>query len=278
MQRYIPFGYRIENGETAVDDAEAAMVKKVFEMYIDGASYKTIAEYMESAGVNYRQDSATWNKNMVKRILENARYTGAGEYPVIIEKSAYTQVTAIISKKGGVQGKSHPMDILKGKIACSECGNEYVRVYDKRRVLTWRCKNRRCETSPLLSDEMIISKIIDIMNRIIENPAQITTPAADTSEPNLNIKRLNNEVNREFNGRELDKNRIMVLMMELAGEKYKSCDDGASERDTEKLRELFSRQKQIRSLHGGLFEKTVRRLYIQKNSTVQLELINNQII
>ena len=278
MQRYIPFGYRIENGATVVNVTEADAVKTAFEMYIGGASYKKIAEYMESVGVNYRQDSATWNKNMVKRILENERYTGAGEYPIIIGRTIYTQVMAIISEKGSVQGKPHTMDIIKGKTVCAECGSEYLRVYDKRRVLTWYCKNRDCDISPLLSDEMIMTAIINIMNRIIKNPAQIKRVSADKGEPVLEIKRLGNEINREFDRREIDKNRITALMLELAGEKYKSCDDGASERDAEKLRELFSRQIQIKSLHGGLFEKTVRRLHIRHDGTVQLELINNQII
>jgi hypothetical protein len=92
MNRYIPFGYQIKNGETVINESEAADVSAIFKAYLSGASYLKIAEYMESKGIKYRQDSSKWNKNMVKRILENERYTGTNDYPKIIEISDFEKI------------------------------------------------------------------------------------------------------------------------------------------------------------------------------------------
>ena len=37
--RYLPFGYRIRNGEIVIEPVEANIVRKAFEEYAAGASY-----------------------------------------------------------------------------------------------------------------------------------------------------------------------------------------------------------------------------------------------
>ena len=42
--RYIPFGYEIQNAEIVIVNQEALLVKSAFELYIAGKSYKMIAD------------------------------------------------------------------------------------------------------------------------------------------------------------------------------------------------------------------------------------------
>jgi hypothetical protein len=93
--RYIPFGYEIQNAEIVVVNQEALLVKSAFELYIAGKSYKTIAERFEISGIYYNKDSAKWNKNMVKRMIENEKYTGTDEYPPIIDEKQYFKANRI---------------------------------------------------------------------------------------------------------------------------------------------------------------------------------------
>ena len=74
--RYLPFGYRIRNGEIVIEPVEANIVRKAFEEYAAGASYASIAMAFQYSGVRYHADTPEWNKNMVKRMLENIRYVG----------------------------------------------------------------------------------------------------------------------------------------------------------------------------------------------------------
>ena len=66
--------------------------------------------------------------------------------------------------------------------------------------------------------------------------------------------------------------------MACAAEKYEACDDGGSQHQSEQLRSILERQNPIMKFDDGLFEKTVRHLFISRDGTVSLQLINGQII
>lgn len=92
--RYIPFGYELRNGAVTINPTEVDVVRLVYELYADGAGYNAIAERLTAVGAIYHEGAA-WNKHMVKRILENARYTGADGYPVIIGTDFLGRVAAM---------------------------------------------------------------------------------------------------------------------------------------------------------------------------------------
>lgn len=94
--RNIPFGYCMINGKYAVNSTEATAVKQIFTEYSDGKSLNEIAAKMT---VPYHSDKPVWNKNMVKRVLENRRYIGECGYPQIIESQIFNDVQNIKSRK-----------------------------------------------------------------------------------------------------------------------------------------------------------------------------------
>ena len=87
--RTIPFGYMMHNGEIQLNPTEAKAVQEIFKMYLDGSSLLTIAGYMSSTEISYNGISQTWNKNMAKRILENEKYIGKGQFPVIVNENIF---------------------------------------------------------------------------------------------------------------------------------------------------------------------------------------------
>ena len=273
MNRHIPFGYAVVNGEMTADENESNMVKEIFNMYLNGSSYQRIAEYMESSGVKYHQDSDKWNKNMVKRVLENTKYIGNNGYPIIVETDTFKCATVIIAGKGGKQGKPKRLDSAKEKIYCSVCGASfYRRDKGKSSKPKWMC--RKCDSVRIV-DDVLEMAITEKLNIIIANPMQICATPIIT-EPTVEVKRLTNEVNRAFDQKETDRKQIKNLLFELADERYKQCDDGDSERQTDFLRKLLSKQNQIKEFNSGLFEKTVRCLYIGKTGDLILEMVNGQ--
>ena len=70
-QRKIPFGYEVRGGLIQPHPQEADAVRYIFRQYQAGASLLAIAEDMTRQGIRYHRHTAEWNKNMVKRILEN---------------------------------------------------------------------------------------------------------------------------------------------------------------------------------------------------------------
>lgn len=97
--RVIPFGYCMRNGEVTVDFAESKAVIEIFEEYLNGSSLMQIAKLMESEKIRYTADSEHWNKNMVKRIIENKKYLGSNKYPQIISKIFFTHANEKRVKK-----------------------------------------------------------------------------------------------------------------------------------------------------------------------------------
>ena len=80
-QRRIPLGYEIQGGQLRPHPQEGDAVRYIFGQYLAGASLLAIAEGMTGRGPRYHQHTPEWNKHMVKRVLENARYTGSDGYP-----------------------------------------------------------------------------------------------------------------------------------------------------------------------------------------------------
>ena len=83
--RKLPFGYQMRMGEIVRNEPEAKAVQDIFLQYTLGASLKEIAEQMRKTGPVY-DEGKSWNKNMVARILENPKYTGADSYPNLVDK------------------------------------------------------------------------------------------------------------------------------------------------------------------------------------------------
>ena len=79
-----PFGYQMRMGEIIRNESEAKAVQDIFLQYMLGASLKEIAEQMRKTGPVY-DEGKSWNKNMIARILENTKYTGADSYPRLID-------------------------------------------------------------------------------------------------------------------------------------------------------------------------------------------------
>ncbi len=94
--RNIPFGYCIINGKYAINEKEAEAVRKIFADYIGGESLKTIAAEMN---IPYISGKQFWNKNMVCRVLENAKYIGENGFPQIITAEEFNMAAQIKTER-----------------------------------------------------------------------------------------------------------------------------------------------------------------------------------
>ena len=79
----------MKNGEIHQESAESKAVQEIFRLYLDGNSLLAIASMMSSKGVSYNGINTVWNKNMIKRILENEKYIGRNGYPVLIDDETF---------------------------------------------------------------------------------------------------------------------------------------------------------------------------------------------
>ena len=277
QNRYLPFGYRIANGVLAIDETEAETVRRIYADYLSGQSYKSIAAKMSAGAIPYKADSPAWNKHMVKRILENPRYTGEKGFPAVIKPDCYRAVSEIIQQKNICQPLSEELNIIRKKLYCFNCGSKYERDGRNPEYESWCCKAEG-RTGRRISDEILLESICTALNTVIAQPGLLGQRERRPYEPSLDVTKLNNQINRELEKTEVDSDYVKLLIFNCAAEKYASCSDCGSEYLTEQLRERFQNHQPLTAFDPTLFEGTIKQVLLEPNGTAHLKLINNQII
>ena len=140
--RSIPFGYCYQNGILAVHPQESQIVQAVFMAYLSGEPLSKIAARLTAKLVEYLPGRWQWDKARVKRILDNTKYIGNGEYPPIIKEKDFQMAH---QKKESANTNRQQVDkdvkLFKSLVHCHHCGGPMVRRMDSRfeKPVTWKC-------------------------------------------------------------------------------------------------------------------------------------------
>lgn len=126
--RVIPFGYCMKSGEITTEPKEVCAVAEIFSEYLNGSSLLQIAKLMESEKIRYTEDSDRWNKNMVKRIIENEKYLGTDKYPQIIDEETFkTANEKRVRKATTFNSICDDLQEIRKVTYCLECGEKLFR-------------------------------------------------------------------------------------------------------------------------------------------------------
>ena len=72
-----------ENGKLVVVESEAVIVRKIFELYLNGWGVRKIKKYLEENGIKTVTGKDVWSTSTIDRILSNEKYVG----DVLMQKS-----------------------------------------------------------------------------------------------------------------------------------------------------------------------------------------------
>ena len=152
------YGYKSMQGKIAVDEEEAAVVRRVFKEYLSGAGSPRIAARLREEAIP-RRFGGTWTATAVIEMLSNEKYTGdsllqktytedhlskktkknRGEldryyaentHPAIIDHETYERAQQIMARRREEINIRKPTGArypLTGKIVCGRCGAHYNR-------------------------------------------------------------------------------------------------------------------------------------------------------
>ena len=275
--RVIPFGYCMRNGEITVDFNESKAVARIFEEYLNGSSLQQIARLMELEKIRYSEDSEHWNKNMVKRIIENEKYLGNEKYPQIIGDKFFTQANEKrMLKATSVYVIPEDLKEIRKHTYCLECGHRLSRIGGNCRSAKWDCRNLNCYRFEYqLTDQMIIGVVLTVLNAAIANPNLIENNGEiSTYSPTADVIRRQNEINQMIDSTQVDFDRIKSELYRLAEMKYDCCTYNDNPQKTKQLLDLLENQKQLNTLNIGLFKSCVNRIWISHFCTIEVEFIN----
>lgn len=174
-------GYTCIDGEMVIAPEEAEVVRKIFELYLKGLSFRQIKMYLESMDIKTTTGNEHWDPSTIQKMLKNEKYRGdsrlqktyvedvmtgkkikntgqvtsyyiRNSHPAIVSNEVFDKVqeemtrrSRIVYKEDGTaesKGKRYNSKYLLGNILeCVYCGAAYRRRTERGKVV-WRCVTR----------------------------------------------------------------------------------------------------------------------------------------
>ena len=163
------YGYRIKKGVVTIHEEEAAVVRWVFESYLDGMGTAEIARQMRERGIPASR-GGVWSPNRVVAMLKNEKYCGDsmlqkkyiadhltkkqkrnyGElpryyvedtHPAIVSHETFQLVQCLIEfnrRRNNIRFETPIHSALTGMIRCTKCGRHYRRKITRSET-AWNC-------------------------------------------------------------------------------------------------------------------------------------------
>ena len=196
-------GYKVEDGHLVICEEEAAIVRRIFQEYADGKSYREIIAGLNRDGLKTKRGNA-FGSNSLHDLLHNEKYIGVLTYggapyredgtrnthgkvsenairiedaiPAIIDKELFEQVQNRLSQNKRQQGGRPPEKRdypLKGKVFCGECKSAMTISTSQQKYNYYRCTGKKrlhtCEAAPISAD-YLEQRVADALRMVLGRP------------------------------------------------------------------------------------------------------------
>lgn len=273
--RYFPFGYYMCNGQLLPFPKESQYVREIFSDYVSGKSLQTIADHLNKQNAPYSETCLVWSKSMVRRVLENNKYCGDGEYPQLITKQAYQLATQIRKSKAPIATEG--LNVIRKYIKCAHCGANRQLDTHKRPLLQWLCQSCGSQ-SAFLSKTDLLEKVREKLSLLFDGSFTISAPEVTYTLTSIKMIRLTREISRSLEKQHIDEEVLVTMLIERAAEQYKLCSAGVYDPATMRLRQFVASNCLSEYFDETIFKKIVIAVIMDEQSNIQLELINHQVI
>jgi len=202
-----------QDGTLVINEAEAALVRLIYKMFLDGGTPYSIAKYLTSQGIPSVTGKPTWNSACIKYMLTNEKYRGdallqknytidfltkktkrnEGEipqyyveksHPAIIDPAIYVMVQQEYAKRKAsksARNRHSGSGIFASKIKCGDCGSWYgAKLWhstSKYRCTVYQCNHKFNNevkcTTPHLKKEAITQKFVSAINELLADSDEI---------------------------------------------------------------------------------------------------------
>ena len=150
------YGFDLINGKLVINETEAAVIRRIFDLYLQGIGMQGIANILNDEGVRRQYGRKKWHHTTVNYVLNNERYEGDallqkqittqtlpfkkqrnhGEQsmyyvensnPAIVSRETYEAVQALIKSRQPSckrKAKNYPLTRM---LLCPDCGHTFRR-------------------------------------------------------------------------------------------------------------------------------------------------------
>lgn len=268
------YGYQVKNGETVIHNEESEVVKKVFSLYIEGETLGSIASMLTEEKVIYFQGEAKWNKNTIKRMIENEKYMGNEVYPMIISPYVFNQAKAVKESKSCKQEPHTPeVELLREITVCGKCGSRFKRVNTWGTREKWMC-SKGCKCSIYIDDSVFEKAVTNNFNMVIENPELLNVITNSQYMPTREVLKEENELIRLLEQPKPDYKTISKSILNGAKVRFSFCEFDNGEL-TEELKEEIANIPVIKQIIYKEMKDYIRQVIVQPDGEIISVYINN---
>lgn len=236
-----PLGYDVVDKEYKLNVREADIVKKIFEYFLQGLGYNSIALELNAQGLRNKR-GREFRKTSIRDILLNEKYIGnyvfgkkdkhgkltgteiriENSIPAIIDKDIFYRVQKKMNSRIRSKRTSPINDyLLSGFCTCAICGGTFTGGYRSRNrngsfQYGYQCINRKlkktnCNCKPIEKNKLENIVLVEIMNKILSR--HVNSLAADIfnriKESKSDTTKLLNKVESKIN---TIKNKMKLLL------------------------------------------------------------------
>ena len=196
--RMTTYGYGYIDGKLSVIESEAEIVRRVFKEYCNGAILSEIGQSLTREGVEYYMGCTQWNKNRIKRIIENEKYIGADGYPQIVDEDEFVYANKLKDNRGRPQAIRHSSEVETARdiVYCGQCGRIMGRRSKWRSREKWLCPNG-CKQDIYIADTEIFGGLQYVFNKVNAHPKLLNGEGTgDCYNQTMDVLRINNDIHR----------------------------------------------------------------------------------
>ena len=275
--RSIPFGYHYQNGIMAVHPQESQTVRTVFSAYLSGEPLSKIAAHLTAKLVEYLPGRWQWDKARVKRILDNAKYTGAGDFPPIIKERDFQMAH---QKKDSANTNRQIADedikLFKGLTYCHHCGCLMVRRMDSHMGHPVTSKCPQCGYFLPLPDEDFKQRVFLLQKKLVEKPLLAEKEEETIPVASMEARRLTNEIFRKLDSGVFSEDELVNLALQCAAENYQTIN--SARHITDRLTATLIHAGPLSAFDRELFQRTVSEIHLTRKGEILLKLQNGVFI
>jgi DNA invertase Pin-like site-specific DNA recombinase len=180
------YGYLWEGDKLVIKPDEAAIVRRIYQNFLDGKSRLQTERELDAEGIR-TLNGKVFADSQLKKILTNVTYTGSlllqkeyiadpitkkrkvnhgeftqyfveGTHEPIIDRATFDYVQAEMARKRelGAIGNPHiPTCVWTSKIKCGKCGANFRRRTEKRKYKVWKCATKASKGKSVCDMELI---------------------------------------------------------------------------------------------------------------------------
>lgn len=174
-------GYACVNGDIVIAPEQAEILRKIFDLYLQGLSFGQIKSYLESQGIKTVTGKGIWDAKTIQNMLKNEKYKGdtmlqktftedfmtgkksknigqrsqyyiKDSHPAIVSREVFDKVQEEMAKRARLvvkddgtvevsENKYNGKYLLGNLLVCGDCGTSFRRRTERGKVV-WRCAAR----------------------------------------------------------------------------------------------------------------------------------------